>query len=276
MESKEKLIKDIQFYVLNFNPYWEDPITESELVKNTIDAAESIKSYCEVLRAYHKKNKGVKDDYDKYPKIIQNTISEIVSLVSDGRDLWHKVKYEHIAPDPFGIGTNSPKEYDHHVQKNGHLDYENDPFFRITDIVENCNLLIDQIESENRLAKGADFSEITDGKHYYEFIGYENGSMDVRFDKIMVMNNSILFDGRIVYFTTYDSHTVCFPGAVVMDVDNYDISNLPYMDGDDFFEDDEFDAKGLYNCIIKHKKLTLKEVVESAQNSITSNITNIY
>lgn len=275
MESKEKLIKDIQFYVLNFNPYWEDPITESELVKNPLDTAESIRSYCEVIKTAYKNNKGIKD-YNKFPKVLQQIISETISLVNDGRDLWHKVKYEHIASDSFDIETKSSREYDHHVQENGHLSFENDPLCHNNSIIKACDELITILESENRLAKGANFSEITDGKYFYEFIGYEDGSMDVRFDKITVKDNEILIDGRIVYFTTFDSHTVCFPGVVVMDVDNYDISNLPYMDGDDFFEDDEFDAKGLYNCIIKHKKLTLEEVIESARNAITSYITDTY
>ena len=35
MKTKEELIKQLQFFIINFNEYWEDPITESELVKNT-------------------------------------------------------------------------------------------------------------------------------------------------------------------------------------------------------------------------------------------------
>ena len=37
MQTKQELIEDIQLYVFQFNPYWEDPIIESEFVKNTIE-----------------------------------------------------------------------------------------------------------------------------------------------------------------------------------------------------------------------------------------------
>lgn len=273
MESKEHLIKYLQNYVINFNEYWEDPITESALVKNTLDTVETIKSYCKVIGTYYKKNKNLKGDYNNYSPLIQQTISEVISLVSDGRDLWHSVKYEHIAPDPIGFSSGEPRTYDHHVQKNGHLDYENDPFYRNDDIVEICDKLIMIISSEQKMSKGADFSEITDGDYYYEFEGYESGSMDVKFDKIYLKGNNILIDGKIVYYTTYDSHTVDYPGIVVMEVEDYDISHLPYIDSEDFFdEDSDFDGKELLDCIKKHKKFTLAQVVKKAKSAIESYI----
>ena len=277
MESKVQLIKHLQSYILNFNEYWEDPITESELVKNTLDTAEMIKSYCVVIDTYHKKNKNVYNDYDQYPKLIQQTISEIISLVSDGRDLWHKIKYEHIGADPFGISITEPREFDHHVQANGHLDYENDPFTRNYRIIQICNDLITICTSEKKLSDGVDFSPIIKSGIFYDFEGYESGSMNVKFDKININDKDILFDGRIIYYTTFDSHTVHDPGVVVMDVTDYNISYLPYMDGDDFFDDEgEFDAKELYNCIIKHKQLNIEDVIESAKKAIECHIRNRY
>ena len=57
MNTKEYLIQEIQSHVISFNEFWEDPITESALVKNTLETAESIKSYCEMLEVYHKQHK---------------------------------------------------------------------------------------------------------------------------------------------------------------------------------------------------------------------------
>ena len=278
METKVQIIKDLQFHILNFNEYWEDPITESKLVTDTLDTVESIKSYCEMLKTYHKKNPDVVDDYEKYPEFIQNTISEIISLVSDGRDLWHKVKYENIGPDPFSHKSGGPREYDHHVKENGHLYFENDPFRSINRIIELCDKLIVIITSENKLAKDVDFAEITNSGLYYMFEGYENGSMSVRFDKIFIdTTGEILIDGRIIYFTSFDSHTVYYPGVVVMDVENYSISKLPYMDNSDFFDDDnEIDSKELYDCIKNHKTQTVKEVINDAKNAIENEILTEY
>ena len=44
MQTKQELIEDIQLYVFQFNPYWENPITESELVKNTYETCDF--DYC--------------------------------------------------------------------------------------------------------------------------------------------------------------------------------------------------------------------------------------
>ena len=110
------------------------------------------------------------------------------------------------------------------------------------------------------------------------FEGYENGSMSVRFDNIFIDNTGeILIDGRIIYFTSFDSHTVYYPGVVVMDVEDYSISNLPYMDNSDFFDDDnEIDSKELYDCIKEHKTQTVEEVIKDAKNVIEREIYSEY
>ena len=93
MKTKEELIKDIQIWVYQFNEYWEDPVTESEFVKNTYETCDLIIAYCNIIKAKQKK---LGKKYDEHPKDVQEAISKIISLVSDGRDLWHKVKYYNI------------------------------------------------------------------------------------------------------------------------------------------------------------------------------------
>lgn len=280
MNSKEYLIEEIQRHVLNFNEFWEDPITESELIKNTLDTAESIKSYCEMLLAYHKKNKKIIGDYTKYPVFIQETISEIISLVNDGRDLWHKVTYNNHKV-LFSNDEKGPREYDHHVEKNGHIDFENNPFHWIDGslgIIKHCEDLITILSSEERLSKDVDFSEITKSNLYYDFEGYESGSMSVKFKRIYIKGEDVLIDGRIVYYTTYDSHTVDFPGIVIMDVEDYDICHLPYVDEEDLCDEEteEVDGKVIFDMIKSHKALTESEVVNQAKKAIESYITDRY
>lgn len=282
MNTKEYLIKEIQDKVLTFNEFWEDPITESALVKDTLETTETIKSYCKMLEVYHKQHKNIKGDYNKYPKFVQQTIDEIINLVNDGRDLWHKVLYEHIGRTLFDDCSNNkekptPREYDHHVEENGHIRFENDPFYWISGdlgIIKYCEDLMTLLSSEEKLNADVDFSEITKSGLYYSFEGYESGSMDVRFDKIYIKDDKVLFDGKIIYYTTYDSHTVDYPGIVVMMVDDYEINNLPYCDYEDFCDEegDYTDPKELFNFIKQHKVLTEDELIKSAQGAIANYI----
>ena len=280
MNNKEYLIKEIQNHVISFNEFWEDPITTSKLVTDTLNTAESIKNYCQMLENYHKKNKKVKLDYNEYPAFIQETINEIVSLVNDGRDLYHKVLYEHISSALFSSEKPEPREFDHYVEKNGHIKFENDPFYWISGdlgVIKYCDDLITILSSEEKMNKEVDFKEITTGDTFYDFEGYENGSMQVKFDRIFVKNNGkedrVLFDGEIVYYTTDDSHTVDYPGIVTIDAENYDITALPYCDEDDFYdEDNEIDFKMLFEFIKKHKALTRNQVIQEAQKAIENYI----
>ena len=279
MNTKEYLIKEIQSHVISFNEFWEDPITESALVKNTLETAESIKSYCEMLEVYHKQHKNVKRDYNEYPKFIQQTIDEIVSLVNDGRDLHHKVLYEHIGKTLFDEKIES-REFDHYVEGNGHIKFENDPFRWIggdLGVIKYCDDLITLLSSEEKMNKEVDFSEITNSNLFYDFEGYESGSMQVKFDKIFIKNDGqedrVLFDGEIVYYTTDDSHTVDYPGIIMIDAENYDITNLPYCNEDDFYdENDEIDCKMLFEFIKEHKALTREQVIKEAQKAIENYI----
>ena len=176
MEHISKILDNIQRWVFQFNPYWEDPVTESELVKNSLETCDLIIAYCNIIKA--KKNKLGKK-YDEHPKDVQEAISKIISLVSDGRDLWHKIKYEHIAPDPFGFGNSEPREYDHHVNETGYLDFEDDPMCRCQQIIDECETLKEVIDSEKET------------KNFEKFIGkilywenYESGSAAIRINKI--------------------------------------------------------------------------------------------
>ena len=67
MENKKSLIQDIQEWVFHFNYYWEDPITESELVKNTLETCDLIIAYCNIIKAKQKK---LGKKYDEHPNLI--------------------------------------------------------------------------------------------------------------------------------------------------------------------------------------------------------------
>ena len=125
--------------------------------------------------------------------------------------------------------------------------------------------------------KEVDFSEITKSKLFYDFEGYEDGSMQVKFDKIFIKmdgkENRVLFDGEIVYYTTDDSHTVDYPGIVTINAENYDITKLPYCDEDDFYDEEgDIDCKMLFEFIKKHKALTREQVIKEAQQAIENYI----
>ena len=149
MKAKEQLLDDIQCWVFKFNPYWEDPITESELVKNTLETCDLIIAYCNIIKAKQKK---LGKKFDEHPKDIQEAISKIISLVSDGRDLWHKVKYNNVGGNRFDPleKDKAPytREFDHHVNDTGFIDFEDDPMGRCQQIIDDCEELKEVINSE--------------------------------------------------------------------------------------------------------------------------------
>lgn len=249
MESKEKIIKDIQFYTIQFNPYWEDPITESELVKNTYETCDLIIAYCNVIKA---KKKKLGKKFDEHPKDVQETISKVISLVSDGRDLWHKVKYEHIGPDPFGFGSSEPREYDHHVNETGYLDFEDDPMCRCQQIIDECEKLKEVIDSEKETKN---FEKFVGKILYWE--NYESGSAAIKINKINKnKKGEFTFDGILVTYETVNGHCNG-DGFIMTEVEDYPFEKIPYC-YQEWGDDEE-----TYEALDCAEEWTLKKLYKS-------------
>lgn len=261
MESKEKIIKDIQFYTIQFNPYWEDPIIESELVKNTYETCDLIIAYCNVIKA---KKKKLGKKFDEHPKDVQEAISKVISLVSDGRDLWHKIKYEHIAPDPFGMNSSETREYDHHVNETGYLDFEDDPMCRCQQIIDECETLKEVIDSEKKT------------KNFEKFVGkilfwenYESGSAAIKINKINKnKKGEFTFDGILVTFETVNGYCNG-DGFIMTDVEDYPFEKIPYCYQEWGSDEDTYEA---LDCA---EEWTLKQLYKSLYET-TINLTEQY
>ena len=252
MESKEKIIKDIQFYTIHFNEYWEDPITESELVKNTYETCDLIIAYCNVIKA---KKKKLGKKFDEHPKDVQEAISKVISLVSDGRDLWHKVKYEHIGPDPFGIegiGPSGPREYNHHVNETGYLDFEDDPMCRCQQIIDECETLKEVIDSEKETKN---FEKFVGKILYWE--NYESGSAAIKIDKINKnKKGEFTFDGILVTYETVNGHCDG-DGFIMTEVEDFPFEKIPYC-YQEWGDDEE-----TYEALDCAEEWTLKKLYKS-------------
>ena len=224
MNTKEQLLDDIQCWVFKFNPYWEDPITESELVKNTLETCDLIIAYCNIIKAKQKK---LGKKFDEHPKDIQEAISKIISLVSDGRDLWHKVKYTNVGGNRFDPleKDKAPytREFDHHVNKTGYLDFEDTPMVRCQQIIDDCEELKEVLNSENETKN---FEKFVGKILYWE--NYESGSAAIKIDKINKdKKGEYTFDGILITYETVNGHCDG-DGFIMTDVEDYPFNRIPY------------------------------------------------
>lgn len=224
MKTKEELIEDIQLYVFQFNPYWEDPITESELVKNTYETCDLIIAYCNIIKA---KKKKLGKKFDEHPKDVQEAISKIISLVSDGRDLWHKVKYTNVGGNRFDPleKDKAPytREFDHHVNDTGFLDFEDDPMCRCQQIIDTCEELKEVIDSEKETKNFESFV----GKILY-WENYESGSAVIKINKIYkTKKGEFTFSGILVTYETVNG-SCNGDGFIITDVEDFPFKEIPY------------------------------------------------
>jgi len=262
MKTKEELINDLQFYIINFNEYWEDPITESDLVKNTKETCEELISCCSLLNTKIKKqwNK----NYIDYPKLVQDTIQNIISLVSDGRDLWHKIEYKNISRSFFDEvnGTNSnikPREYDHYVEENGHLHFENEPLVRTNDIISTCKELIEVLESTESTKNLNKY----EGKILY-WENYESGSAAIRIDKLNKnKKGKFTFDGLLVTFETVNGKTDS-DGVLISEVEDFPFDEIPYCYQE--WEDEDEVIESLENA----EEYTWEDLEEAITGTMTN------
>lgn len=271
MRDRETYIKNIQTLIINYNEFWEDPITESELVKNPMDVAKELMAYCNFLEAKLKNNKNSKNakytsfnSYYQYPIDIRMCIDQMVCLVSDDRPLREKHKYTNCSVC-FDFEVKEDREYDHHVEKNGRLSFENKWYDKIDRILESCEKLIDVIQSEKETESLNQFV----GKSF-EYCHYESGSYVITIDKINKNNNEFTFDGKIVYYATVDSQFE-LDGILMEDVEDYKFTDLPYIEDEDV-EDEE----SLVEFLKCGTEKTLLELANDLRTSIISYFEQTY
>ena len=265
MEHISKILDNIQCWVFNFNPYWEDDITESELVKNSLETCDLIIAYCNIIKA--KKNKLGKK-FDEHPKDIQEAISKIISLVSDGRDLWHKVKYTNVCGNHFDPleKDKAPytREFDHHVNKTGYLDFEDDPMGRCEDIIRDCENLKEVINSQKETVKLDKFV----GKILY-WENYESGSAAIKIDKInKTKKGEYTFDGVLVSYETVNG-SCDGDGYIISDVEDFPFKEIPYCYKEWDTEEDVYES---LDCA---EEYSLKDLYASLYNT-TKNLFESY
>ena len=234
MKNKEYYIDLLESRIVDFNPYWESPMGETLLRKDTEQAVNMLKSYFNILKEFEKVLKPTKEydkygeeskkfegDYESYPTAVQETIQSIIKIISDGRDLWSPTEWK-------------GRTYNHHIQPNGHLQFENDPWSEVHWSEDFLDSLIEIINSEKNTAN---LSKYIDGK-WRLFQGYEDGAFSVQFTKINKdKKGKYTFDGNIIAWATPDSR---YGGSgIIINEDCHDIpfSELPYCDGK--FESDK-------------------------------------
>ena len=187
MNNKEEYFDNIQRWIFEYNPYWEDRLEGTKLLTDTEETCEMLKSYCGILNIRSKKIKEC-GDYEKYPEDVKKVISDIISLVCDDRDLRHKVLYKNVRGNIFDTQETCAKEreYDHHVDKNGYLHFENEPFRRADDIIRECDGLLKVLKSE---ANTADLS-----KHIGKIFDFEGSRLMV---SVYLMLTRIIHSGTV-------------------------------------------------------------------------------
>lgn len=265
MKTKEQLLDDIQCWVFKFNPYWEDPITESELVKNTLETCDLIIAYCNIIKAKQKK---LGKKFDEHPKDIQEAISKIISLVSDGRDLWHKVKYTNVGGNRFDPLEKDKalytREFDHHVNKTGYLDFEDTPMVRCQQIIDDCEELKEVINSEQETKN---FDKFVGKILYWE--NYESGSAAIKIDKInKTKKGEYTFDGILITYETVNGNCNG-DGFIMIDVEDYPFEKIPYC-----YQDWETDEE-VYESLDCAEEYTLKQLYASLYDT-TKNLFESY
>ena len=158
MENKEYYFDLFEMHFLNANPYWENPYIHTQLRVNTEETLDLLESYLKILKAkqktYDKYNKNL-TDYNQYTDDVKQAINNIIKLVNDGRDLWHPTKM-----------TGTDKIYDHHINDNGHLTFENDPWSYINGKLSEIKELRKILESE-KTSKQYDLNKFVNDKIYY-------------------------------------------------------------------------------------------------------------
>ena len=256
MYGKEYYINNIQRFTIDFNEYWEDPITESRLVKNPKQTADIIRGLCKLIKTYYESDMSAfqHDDFTKLPAEVQVKITEIINMVNDGRDLRHEVFYEKVG-----------RKWSHHINANGYLSFENKPMDYVEQIIEYCEDLKQSIVSDEAVVD----LEKWRGK-LLEWEHYEDGSYVIRIDQLgQDDKNRMVFDGAIMHYITPDSWLERDGGIVFEEVEDYPFENIPYP-----YVGKLRNAKDLEEYLSGGEETTLaklkKEVMYAMDNYFTS------
>lgn len=250
METKKYYIDLLESRIVDFNPYLEAPMEKTLLREKTEEAVDMLKSYFSMIKEFEKILKPTNYDYNEYPDSVKQIIKSIIDIISDGRDLWNPIDW-------------NGRTYDHHINENGHLGFENNPFQEVKwceDFLDNLTEIINSEKNTANLSKYID-------RKWRLFQGYESGAWSVRFSKINKnKNGKYTFDGDMICWATPDSE---YEGdGIIINADCSDISfnELPYCDGE--FESD----KDLEEFIESAEEVETDEEIKKNVHEVMDNI----
>lgn len=243
-------------WVWSYNSVYEAPLEHCPIIDESEESLNLLDSYCKIIITEGKriqKNKLPKS-YENYSPALQSAIQSIIKLLSDGRDM-------HLTVDVSHLGQPLNK-FNHHLDKNGLLPFENDPFDICQRLLNDIPEVQEIIESEKATAN---FEQFYNDKWYF-FEGCENGSMAIKFHKINLnSNDEYTFDGDIIFYETVNGR--CGGDGIILNDDVTDMSfaEIPYCDIDDW--DDEEDT--IENQLIKfiqiehewHDEITYRKIL---------------
>lgn len=225
MKNKEYYFNIWTHWVWSYNDVYEAPLEHYPLKDDTEDSLDMLESYCKLIITEGKRRKKNKleNTYEKFSPSIQDAIQQVINLMCDGREL-HDI-----------VEINNPdlplKKFDHHLDKNGKLLFENDPF-------DTCKSILDDIPEVKEIVKSAketaNFEQFYNDKWYY-FEGYESGSMAIKFSKINKnAKDEYTFDGDVIFYETVNGR--CDGDGIILNDNVTDMSftEIPYCDIEDW------------------------------------------
>ena len=240
MKNKEYYFDIWTHWVWSYNYVYEAPLEHYPLKDDTEDSLDMLESYCRLIITEGKRRRKYKKEnsYESFSPSIQDAIQQVINLMCDGREL-HNV-----------VEVNNPclhlKKFDHHLDKNGKLPFENDPFYT-------CQCIIDDIPEVKEIIKSvketANFEQFYDGKWYF-FEGYESGSMAIKFSKINKnAKGEYTFDGDVIFYETVNGR--CDGDGIILNDDVTDMSfdEVPYCSIEDWDDEEDTIENQLINFI---------------------------
>ena len=258
-------------WVWSYNDVYEDKLEHCPIIDDPISALSLMDSYCRIIIEEGKrlKRNGVKEySYEDFSPMLQEAIQNVIKLISDGRDM-------HLTVDVSHLGMPLTK-FNHHLQSNGYLQFENDPFDIANRILIEIPKVREIIESEKATVN---FEQFYNDKWYY-FEGYESGSMAIKFSKINKNSkDEYTFDGDVIFYETVNGR--CDGDGIILnnDVTNIPFAEIPYCyiedwdDEEDTIEnqlikfitiDHEFDDKIIYRKVLTDEEMH-KDVIENME-----------
>lgn len=261
METKEYYIDLLESRIIDFNKYWEAPMGKTILRENTEEAVHMLKSYFNIIKEFEKVLKSKKDiteDYDSYPEGVKEAIQSIIRIINDGRDLWTPTEWK-------------GRTYNHHIQLNGHLQFENNPWLEVNWCASFLDYLEEIINSEKSTVN---LNKYLDGK-WRLFQGYEDGAMSICFTKFNKdKKGKYTFDGDIIFWATPDSRYEGNGIVINEDCEDIPFSELPYCNGQ--FKSDKELEEFIENAEEIETDEEIKKHVHEVLDNMLENCLRIY